>query len=594
MTQHNFKRSEIFSNKLSINTDEFNDKGKKCRKTSLKHIFTLIYIDFSHIYAFNILTPPKEDKNEDNCISKTRISEVNIQSVSQINQTKESKVNIKIFDEDVYESEKSKECSKAEVTKIEEEHALGLIMSMNSDSNLEDKKEQNKIEKHISKISVTSSIDCKPNLYIISIVVESGLKNVKNRITTNNLIDKTNNLLQIQYVNSLLLNGGRKKSIKGINLNSNNFNNIININFNKFEGGKNETKEENTLNLNNMIVDEKYLRIFYEFIYATIRFKSGCASSIDKEEIYKELSKDSVPFYNYSEIIQDYFKKNSVFSNSNDEKNSNKNLHPHRKRKIITQILSKRKVHMIRNKFYSLLKLRNKSKKKKFNNNIFNKKIVEGLKISSMENQFMIPSVKMSYNSDSNLKSQNFQIYITNSIIYAKAGDNINHTLDMNNINLPHTSYPYKNPNENNQKEQKKQIYSEGLKSLYTKYFKYSDNFLNDTMKMQSQIKNFNHLYPNSKWSKYVSKHHKCATEENPEINTNFGLVKLNPQGKNCYPGNSRINSNFIPKMLPNTPKYLNFMHTQYYYSMLLNKKKYEVKNRQRSRDLNFLSLIKK
>ncbi len=408
--------------------------------------------------------------------------------------------------------------------------------------------------------------------------MESGLKNVKNRITTNNLIDKTNNLLQIQYVNSLLFLGGRKKSIKGINLNSNNFNNIININFNKFEGGKIETKEEGTLNLNNMYVDEKYLRIFYEFLYATIRFKSGCVSSIDKEEIYKELLKENVTFYNFSEIIQKYFKKKSVSSVGNDEKNLDENHHPHRKRKIISNTFLKRKEHMVRNKYNSLLKLSDKYKKKKLNYHNSNKKIVEELKMSSMELQFMIPSNKMSYSSDLNLKSQNFQIYITNSILYTKSEDHINNNLNVNNINLPYNSNHSKYPNENNRKEQKKQIYSEGLKSLYTKYFKYSDNFLNDTMKTQGQIKNFNHLYPNSKWSKYVSKHHICETEENPEINTNLGLVKLSRQGKNCYPGNSRINSNFIPKMLQSTPKYLNFMHTQYYYSMLLNKKKYEGK----------------
>ena len=117
--------------------------------------------------AFN-LSPTREDLNEENCV--TRISEVNLASVSILNNSKQ-------YEEDRSNSQlahSNSNKSKVELELSQEENALGLIMSMNSGTYSEENRNLTKNKRKISRISMTSSIDRKSIYININIHISRG------------------------------------------------------------------------------------------------------------------------------------------------------------------------------------------------------------------------------------------------------------------------------------------------------------------------------------------------------------------------------------------------------------------------------------
>lgn len=104
------------------------------------------------------LSPTKEDLNEENCFS--RISEANIAHISILNNSKQNEDDRPMSPSYHSDSKKTKE----DLDNSQDENALGLIMSMISETCSEENKNLPKIKRKISRISMTSSIDCK--LYI--------------------------------------------------------------------------------------------------------------------------------------------------------------------------------------------------------------------------------------------------------------------------------------------------------------------------------------------------------------------------------------------------------------------------------------------
>jgi hypothetical protein len=107
--------------------------------------------------VFN-LSPTKEDLNDENCV--TRISEANLASVSILNNSKRNEDDRPVPPSDHSESKKTQE----EMDNSQDENALGLIMSMISETYSDENKNLPKIKRKISRISMTSSIDCKSYL----------------------------------------------------------------------------------------------------------------------------------------------------------------------------------------------------------------------------------------------------------------------------------------------------------------------------------------------------------------------------------------------------------------------------------------------
>ncbi len=93
----------------------------------------------------------------------------------------------------------------------------------------------------------------------------------------------------------------------------NNVNNIININFGGF-GDQNNDK---------IFEDPEYKRIFFEFIYASLRKSKNygkVANIISKEEVSKNIDCKNIPYYNYYKTICNYLRKSepNIFNKVSD------------------------------------------------------------------------------------------------------------------------------------------------------------------------------------------------------------------------------------------------------------------------------------